>query len=68
MLKLIQWQCKCGASYGLEPIMPTTLHEKHPDRKKCQRKLGQDKKCGNPFPDQASRDKMYKNQYGTQED
>lgn len=68
MIKLINWQCKCGASYGLEPIVPTALHERHPERKKCQRTVSIDKKCGNSFPDQASRDEMYKNQYGIRED
>jgi len=63
--KLITWTCKCGATYGLEPIAPTTLWAKHKERAKCQKKVGaNDKECGQSFPDQTMRDKLFNLQYG----
>jgi hypothetical protein len=64
LTKLISWQCKCGAVYALEPKEPTVLHEKVPDRKKCQKEVGKNKKCNTPFPTQEERNKMFKQQFG----
>lgn len=60
MTKYLTWQCKCGVVYALEPEVPVTLHEKQPNRKKCQNKVSSDKKCGTPFPNQEERDKLSK--------
>lgn len=68
MVKLINWQCKCGVVYGLERLVPVVLHMKLPERKKCRKQISVNKKCGNPFPDQNKRDEMFHNQYGIIED
>ena len=69
--KLIDWQCKCGAVYALEPQVPTKLHATHKERAVCQKtvKVGdKEKTCGNPFPNQESRDNLYQIQYGILEE
>ena len=55
----LDWQCKCGTTYALERNVPTVLHANHPERKKCQKKLDSNTKCGNPLPDQKLRNKLF---------
>ena len=62
--ELIDWQCKCGAVYALEKLVPTVLHGKHPDRARCTKQVSKNKECGQPFPDQATRNKLYNQQFG----
>lgn len=62
--KLIDWQCKCGTVYALEPKVPAVLHAKHPERKVCRKAVGVNQLCENPFPDQEKRDALFNLQYG----
>jgi hypothetical protein len=57
-VKYIQWECKCGASYGLEPH----LAKPHNCKRVINSKTG--KTCDTPFPNQEQRNKMYQEQYG----
>ena len=55
MEKQLIWTCKCQTSYAIERNVPTVLHAKHPERKKCN-------KCDTLFPDQEKRDQLYQQQ------
>jgi hypothetical protein len=62
MVKLLAWQCDCGTVYGLERNVPTVLHNNHPERSKCKKKVSINKECGTNFPDQNKRDELFNNQ------
>lgn len=58
MIDLLDWQCKCGTVYGLERNVPVKLHHNHPERAKCRKRISENSRCGEAFPDQTKRDEM----------
>jgi hypothetical protein len=61
-LNLIQYQCACGTHYGLERNVPTILHNNHPERKYCGKKLSINRICGVSFPNQTKRNELFNSQ------